>query len=78
MKTLILIFIVSLTGTFSQGWDKGYKVGYCVNDPFCISPIAPIAPIPTIWMNTYENGYAMGVVRGKHDRDSIDNLNKSK
>lgn len=70
MKTLLLVLVVLFTQTFQQGWNDGYKKGYCANDPFCISPIPPIAPIPMLGFNTYSDGYTLGVIRGKQDKDS--------
>lgn len=70
MKTFLLIASIFITQTFQQGWEDGYKRGYCSNDPFCISPVPPIAPIPMWGFNTYQDGYDRGVIKGKQDKDS--------
>ena len=71
MKSLILILAIA-AGTFQQGWNEGYKRGYCSGDPFCIAPIPPIAPIPFIGFDTYQDGYDLGVIKGRKDKDSIE------
>lgn len=80
MKKLLAIFtlitIMSFTtsdySSYCDGWDDGYKDGWCYNDMFCIPPIPPICPIPRIGesYNSYKQGYQRGFVNGNNDRNN--------
>ena len=49
---------------FCEGWENGYKSGYCYGETYCIPPIAPICPIPRIGEDSYQGGYNRGFVAG--------------
>lgn len=52
---------------FSNGFQSGYKNGYCHNQGItCISPNPPIAPIPSTNenINSYQDGYNRGFAQG--------------
>tara|TARA_Y100000813_G_scaffold161689_1_gene122209 strand:+ start:114 stop:1016 length:903 start_codon:yes stop_codon:yes gene_type:complete len=53
--------------TFSDGWQEGYKKGYCDNDIGCIEPIPPISPVMPInssGLTDYQFGYNEGFKAG--------------
>ena len=53
-------------GEFCNGWNDGFKEGYCYGKGYgCISPIPPICPIPRAGENTYRDGYNRGFLRGR-------------
>lgn len=70
MKQIILILIFfSITNfvigqsNYDRGFQVGYSKGYCQDQGVgCLSPIAPIAPIPAIGENldSYQDGYNRG------------------
>lgn len=58
-------------GGFCEGWDDGYKDGWCYNEPpnMCLDPIVPLCPLRTLNdADTYKRGYQRGFIQGKHDR----------
>lgn len=58
----ISIFVFSQT-KYSNGFNDGYKKGYCHDKGIgCMEPIPPIAPIPIIGedINSYQDGYNRG------------------
>ena len=82
MKNLLflLLFIPLVSvgqSSFSDGFQAGYKKGYCLEDYGCIPPIPSISPIPAPGFNTYSDGYARGVQKGNTARQS-ENSNNSK
>lgn len=67
----LLIFAITGNVTlleYCDGWDKGYKEGYCYEVQNCIEPIVPTCPIPKIGFETYMDGYNRGFIKGKEDR----------
>lgn len=83
MKKYILIFaiIFNLQIAYSQsnfynGFNDGYKKGYCQNQGIgCISPTPPIAPIPKIGenINSYQDGYNRGFEEGLNAQKKTNN-----
>tara|TARA_B100001115_G_C15836920_1_gene418622 strand:+ start:1656 stop:2285 length:630 start_codon:yes stop_codon:yes gene_type:complete len=70
-KIVFLLFFVPFltkSQSFSNGWQEGYKKGYCDNDFGCIEPIPPISPIAPIKSNfnlsDYQHGYNEGFKAG--------------
>lgn len=56
--------------TYSQGWEQGYKEGWCYGKGYgCIDPIVPIPPIPRIGEDSFKGGYNRGFLQGLNDRD---------
>ena len=76
MKPIVFFFFIILCNisysqsSFSDGYEEGYKKGYCLEDITCVPPIAPIAPIPAPGYSTYSDGYARGVQAGQSKRQS--------
>jgi hypothetical protein len=66
---IIIIFFIQANGkTYCDGFEDGYKRGWCYNDPNCITPIVPPCGIPRVNFNTYEGGFEDGFILGKKDR----------
>jgi hypothetical protein len=53
---------------YCDGWRKGYEDGWCFRDVNCMKPVTPVCPIPEINLNTYQDAYNRGFVKGKKDR----------
>ena len=72
MKTIIftlLLFAMCVGyGSFCDGWDNGYKDGYCYRDLYCLSPLAPLCPLPSMGQSTYKDGYNRGFLKGLSDK----------
>lgn len=49
---------------FCNGYQEGYKAGYCHNDQFCIPPIPPMCPMPNMGESTFQDGYNRGFLAG--------------
>lgn len=73
MKKIILITFLSTfnfifcQSRFNNGFNDGYKKGYCHDKGIgCIEPIPPIPPIPAIGedYNNYQDGYNRGFKLG--------------
>lgn len=70
-----LLITIMLTATLSvsaqnpdycDGFNDGYKDGFCYADPWCIPPLVPMCP----WREfvepaTYKAGYQRGFLEGK-------------
>ncbi len=72
MRALLLVLVLAgaaLASAFSDGWCEGYKEGWCYGKTYCIKPICPIAPIPNIGENSWQDGYNRGFLKGLADRD---------
>ena len=70
---LILIPVIGFGQTqFSNGYNAGFKKGYCLADITCLPPLPSIPPIPEIGedSNSYSDGYARGIVDGKSYKSS--------
>ncbi len=66
LSLLLLLPLLALSQTdFSNGYEKGYKEGYCYEDFGCISPVSPVSPIPNIGYDSYQDGYNRGFSDGK-------------
>ncbi len=71
-KFLFFTFLIISNFVFGQskynnGFNDGYKKGYCHDKGIsCIEPIPPIAPIPAIGedLNSYQDGYNRGFKMG--------------
>lgn len=57
---------------FVEGFNRGYPVGFCGNDLTCLAPLTPLPPLPPPHLDTYEFGYATGVIQGRADRKTND------
>ena len=57
---------MAINAQFSEGFQDGYKKGYCLGDGNCLPPIPPIIPIPAIGENydSYQDGYNRGFQMG--------------
>lgn len=77
MGKLLVIIIILLIGqttmaqsNFNNGFQAGYKEGYCYSQIGCIAPIPPTPPIPlnTENLNSYKDGYNSGFAMGLSDQ----------
>ena len=74
-KLFILLMLVVLTSfttedKYCEGFQDGYKAGYCYEVVGCIEPTPPICPTPTVNCSTgYKCGYNRGFAKGKADQD---------
>lgn len=81
IKTILMLFVslISFAQTqFSNGFQEGFKKGYCYEKGFnCLSPIAPLPPIPNIGENnnSYVDGYNRGFQVGL-DKFRNENIQK--
>ncbi len=53
---------------YCDGFQSGYKAGYCYRQFGCIPPIPPICPIPRIGENSFQDGYNRGFTAGSAAR----------
>ena len=69
--TLILILIPIITfsqssyADYSNGYQVGYKEGYCYEDFSCIPPNPPNPPNPNAGYDRYQDGYNRGFKDGQ-------------
>ncbi|MFH1739947.1 MAG: hypothetical protein ABIH23_13130 [bacterium] len=64
LLVIVLAAMAVMASGFCDGWKAGYKAGYCYKKFSCISPIAPICPIPAIGEDTWMGGYQRGFLAG--------------
>jgi hypothetical protein len=69
--TLLIVFTLFTSNSFAQskfdqGFNDGYKQGFCHEKVNCIPPIPPIAPIPTVSedLDSHQDGYNRGFKMG--------------
>lgn len=74
-KTLVLLILAVTLFTalvfasdFCDGYQAGYKEGYCYQKFACIPPIPPLCPIPRIGEDTYQDGYNRSFIAGLNAR----------
>lgn len=74
-KVLAVAFIAlsgftepKIESDFCDGWEAGYKAGYCYQIPHCLEPLPPLCPLPKINEDSYQDGYNRGFLKGKRDR----------
>ena len=75
MKVIVSFLIVGLLivggvyaySAFCQGYQDGYRAGYCYGKIACV---APFSMCPMAWMgqDTYNDGYNQGFNDGMRDR----------
>jgi len=50
---------------YCDGWEDGYKAGWCYEVVGCVDPIVPVCPVPTVNCNSgYKCGYNRGFKAG--------------
>ena len=79
-KLLVLLLIVPMISfgqqnttesDFRNGYIKGFKKGYCIDDSFCNPPFNIEVPLwGKMGFNTYSDGYNKGVIAGKAKKES--------
>jgi hypothetical protein len=67
MIVLACAMMVFASG-FCDGWEDGYKAGYCYQNYTCMAPMTPMCPMQRIGESTYQDGYNRGFMRGLGDR----------
>ena len=53
---------------FCEGWEDGYKEGYCYRIENCLEPLVPQCPLPEIDENGYNDGYNRGFINGLNNQ----------
>ena len=66
----LLSSLVSGGSPYCEGFEEGYKGGYCYRKYSCIAPITPICPIARIGEDTYQDGYNRGFLAGLNRQGS--------
>jgi len=63
---LMLISSTNYQSAFCDGFEDGFKQGYCYksNQFSCIPPITPLCPLPRIGEDSYNDGYNRGFLIG--------------
>ena len=68
MKKLLLVLLfvplVSFGQSFGDGYEEGWKAGYCYDKANCYSPVSPSPPSPSSGRNSYQDGYNRGFAEG--------------
>ena len=67
---LMLLPVIAFGQSYSDGYEAGYKKGYCAEDITCVVGITPVAPISTPGKNSYNDGYNRGVIDGNKANSS--------
>ncbi|NQY28288.1 MAG: hypothetical protein HRT69_02340 [Flavobacteriaceae bacterium] len=51
--------------SYCDGWNAGYKAGYCYQRIGCITPYVPVCPVQRTGESSYNDGYNRGFLKGK-------------
>lgn len=80
LAIIILSTLCSAQTQFSNGYQIGYKKGYCYQAYGCIPPTPPISPMPKISesYNNYEDGYQRGFLDGKEAKGQSNSVSQTK
>ncbi|MGA2091777.1 MAG: hypothetical protein ABSH16_00010 [Sedimentisphaerales bacterium] len=54
---------------FCEGWENGWKAGYCYGDTYCMAPLAPLCPLPRLGEDSYQGGYNRGFIAGINEAE---------
>ncbi len=65
---VLLAPAVAQASAFCDGWEAGYKAGYCYRQFACLSPLVPLCPLPRLGESTYMDGYNRGFLAGLNAR----------
>lgn len=71
VKFLSIIALIALGFTrtavasgFCEGWENGYKSGYCYEKVNCLEPLVPLCPLPRLNEDSFKGGYERGFLAG--------------
>lgn len=53
--------------SYCDGWENGYKNGWCYKLDGCFPPVVPVCPVP-IGTGDYTEGYDAGFLQALNDR----------
>jgi hypothetical protein len=77
MKRLALLVLalglsapVPATTGFCEGFEDGYKAGWCYQESYCLEPLSPLCPLPKLGEDGYQDGYNRGFVTGIQARSA--------
>lgn len=54
--------------SFCDGWEEGYKSGYCYRQASCLSPLVPMCPMQRMGESGFKDGYNRGFLAGRSAR----------
>ncbi len=67
--SFFIIYLFTFGNTYCDGWEEGYKEGYCYEIVNCIEPVIPVCPTPEIGFDTYQDGYNRGFKKGQEKQE---------
>jgi hypothetical protein len=59
---------VGCATAFCEGWDVGYRQGFCYRQSLCYPPVVPVCPVPHYGEVSYQDGYNRGFLAGLNAR----------
>lgn len=74
MKKLffILLFVPAIVmgyqDQFCDGYEAGYKAGWCYGKYSCLEPLTPLCPLARLGEDSFEGGYNRGFLDGLNAR----------
>lgn len=77
--SLLINFEVWSQSNYSNGFQNGYKEGYCYSKIGCVSPVPPVTPVPRVTEDSksYKDGYNRGFEMGYNAQKSSSDQNNS-
>jgi hypothetical protein len=49
---------------FCDGFELGFKRGYCYQQYACLEPLTPLCPLPKLGESGFEDGFKRGMLEG--------------
>lgn len=75
MKAILVFLVITLPfisrsqSDFCEGWNVGFKQGWCYGTAFgCMAPMVPMCPMPNYGETSYADGYNRGFLAGRDSR----------
>jgi hypothetical protein len=61
---LALHLLLASYSDYCDGWESGYKAGWCGEAGYCVEPVVPVCPVPHVGHDSYADGYRRGLLVG--------------
>jgi hypothetical protein len=65
VSSLLFCALTAQAGSYGEEWTRGWEEGYrAQSGDFVLLPLPPLAPLPPLGHDTYEEAFVDGVLAG--------------